>query len=128
MSPLADDPRKIVAKLAAKLDRGVMLALRDELANYCRDLEGGHASPHSRPRATSTSRRMSPSFLSGPRRSPHRIRQPPVERPHVAACFQGDPVPARFHAELAVNLAGTMAMFLIAIWEEARPMKGGSTS
>lgn len=39
-----------------------------------------------------------------------------------------DPVPARLHAELAVNLAGTMAMFLISIWEETRPAKGGPAS
>jgi hypothetical protein len=38
---------------------------------------------------------------------------------------EGDPVPARLHAELAVNLAGTMAMFLIAVWEESRSSKGG---
>ncbi len=37
---------------------------------------------------------------------------------------EGDPVPARLHAELAVNLAGTMAMFLIAVWEESRPSSG----
>ena len=38
-----------------------------------------------------------------------------------------DPVPARLHAELAVNLAGTMAMFLISILEERRRTEGGST-
>jgi hypothetical protein len=38
---------------------------------------------------------------------------------------EADPVPARLHAELAVNLAGTMAMFLISIWEETRLAKGG---
>ncbi len=37
---------------------------------------------------------------------------------------EGDPIPARLHAELAVNLAGTMAMFLIAVWEESRPSSG----
>jgi hypothetical protein len=30
---------------------------------------------------------------------------------------EGDPVPAELHAELAVNLAGTMASFLIRVWE-----------
>jgi len=34
-----------------------------------------------------------------------------------------DPGPARLHAELAVNLAGTMATFLIAAWEDSRPPK-----
>jgi Abortive infection C-terminus len=29
-----------------------------------------------------------------------------------------DPIPERLHAELVVNLAGTMAGFLIAVWEE----------
>jgi hypothetical protein len=32
---------------------------------------------------------------------------------------EGDPVPARLHAELAVNLAGTMGTFLITVWEES---------
>jgi hypothetical protein len=36
----------------------------------------------------------------------------------------GDPVPARLHAELAVNLAGTMSTFLIATWEESRRPEG----
>lgn len=39
---------------------------------------------------------------------------------------EGDPVPARLHAELAVNLAGTMAMFLISIWEESRSSGNGT--
>jgi hypothetical protein len=36
------------------------------------------------------------------------------------------PVPARLHAELAVNLAGTMAMFLISVWEESRSPQAAS--